>query len=151
MFIKLSRNCIIKRFITNHHRLLSSSKILNEGAQSISRKNKNKPESVKVSKDVVKHFDTPYRSAAFDFPKSLMLKKRKKSNDVFYVADKLAASKIIKEFKKDLPANKPILEINPGIGLLTKYLIQDTPNDLFLYENDASMYDELLVSYSSFY
>lgn len=56
------------------------------------------------------------------------------------------ASIIADILKKDLKPNKPIIEINPGPGLLTKHLINETENTLMLYEPNEAFYSELSVS-----
>lgn len=100
-----------------------------------------------TEKEVYKYYNYADRKVAHSFPETFFVKKRGKTPDNFYVASNLAASTIANSIKKDLPADKLIMEINPGIGLLTEKLITETDNDLFLYEAHEQLFDKLAVSF----
>lgn len=96
-------------------------------------------------KDVYKFFASPEKKVAHNFPESFFVKKRGKTPDNFYLAHKEAANIISKVMTNELPKDKLIMEVNPGIGLLTQKLIDETDNDLFLYEANEEMFDKLAV------
>lgn len=105
-----------------------------------------KRKSTKTENEVYKYFNYPERKLAHSFPETFFVKKRGKTPDNFYIASNVAASTIADSLKKDLQADKLIMEINPGIGLLTEKLIKETDNDLFLYEAHEQLFDKLAVS-----
>jgi len=138
----LSRKGLLNIFNSRHleifHRLLST-KVANE-LKSPKRK------SPVTGKEVYKYYNYPERKIAHSFPETFFVKKRGKTPDNFYIASNIAASTIANSLKKDLPADKLIMEVNPGIGLLTEKLITETNNDLFLYEAHEHLFDKLAVS-----
>lgn len=97
-------------------------------------------------RETYQHFSLKGKNEALHFPESFFIKKKSKIPDNFYIADKLAALKIINELKKDLPEDKLIMEVNPGIGLLTQMLIDETKNDIFLYESEELLFYKVAVS-----
>lgn len=148
--IKISKNLLkSSKLVEIYCRLLSSS---NEISSEIKRQNRTFKREGKVkrfleSSEVYKHFNNEERKKALEFPEGHFKKKRKTMSQEFYVADKLGAFKIIKHLKKNLPKEKPVIEINPGVGILTQLLINETSNDLFLYELDENLLSNLNVSF----
>lgn len=79
------------------------------------------------------------------FPESLLRIKRNPDISL-YLASEGSARIIADVLTKNLQKEKPLLEINPGLGLLTKLLINETENDLLLYESEPHFHPELKVS-----
>lgn len=101
-----------------------------------------------IPKDIFKSFDYPGRTIAFDYPATILKKQRKKSKvDALYIADQNTADKIFESITKNLPEDKLLVEVNPGIGLLTKRLIEKR-NKLILFESDKILTQRLNVSHS---
>lgn len=104
-------------------------------------------EEPKIPKDILKHYDNSDRKVALDYPESVLKKfNRRKKLDELYLADSNAADKIFDVVTKNLPADKPVIETHPGIGLLSKRLIE-TSNKLILFEPDKGLFQKLIVSY----
>lgn len=127
------------RYLETFHRLLSTK------AAKETKLLKRKGTAI-TEKEVYKYYNIADRKVAHSFPDTFFVKKRGKTPDNFYIASNLAASTIAKSLKKELPPDKLIMEINPGIGLLTEKLITETDNDLFLYEAHEQLFDKLAVS-----
>jgi hypothetical protein len=142
MLGKVQRFAVCTRYIESLHRCLAT-KTASEPKTKVRAPKKVTPVQ---EKEVYQHFNTPTRKAALNYPEEFFIKKRSKVPNSFYIADKLAALEIVKELQKDLPENKMIMEINPGIGLLTQLLIEETKNDLFLYEQDKNLFYKMAVS-----
>jgi hypothetical protein len=100
-----------------------------------------------VQKDVLKHFRHPDREIALEYPPTILVKSKKKIEGGLYIADKYAVDPIFDEVTKDLPPDKPIFEINPGLGLLTERLIKETKNLLVLCEPDKICFEKMRVSF----
>lgn len=135
-------NLLAVKYLDRYHRLASTK------TSGLLLKVQKKKNLTITEKEVYKFFSTPDRKVAQNFPVAFFTKKRGKSPDNFYIAHKSAANSIFKAMKKDLPADKLIMEVNPGIGLLTQKFIDETNNELFLYESHEELFDKLAVSNS---
>lgn len=99
-----------------------------------------------IQKDVLKYFSNFIREEALEFPSTILTKTKRKNVDGYYIADPVVVDSIAEVIKKDLPEDKLIFEVNPGLGMLTKKLIKETKNPLVLCESDKICYEKLSVS-----
>ncbi|XP_053670181.1 dimethyladenosine transferase 2, mitochondrial [Anopheles nili] len=76
------------------------------------------------------------------FP-STVLRRCSQITERFYVANRATAQRIAEVITQDLPADLPLLEVNPGPGLLTEQIIIRDVKHLRLYEADASFTSKL--------
>lgn len=89
--------------------------------------------NVKASKEILKHFDEPNCKYILScFPEKLL--KKKKNPDDLYISNEKTALTIANVLKEGLAPDKTLIEVNPGLGLLTTHLIKETPNDLLIFE-----------------
>lgn len=100
----------------------------------------------KVVKEISAYFGSPgSENILQSFPEKLL--KRKKAPEGFYIATESAAKQIFDALKSyKLQPDKPIIEVNPGLGLLTKHLVNETGNDLILFEPIESFHSNISVS-----
>ena len=73
-----------------------------------------------------------------------MLIKAKKSLGQNFLNDKNILKKIISVSKI---LHKDVLEIGPGTGNLTEYILNEKPNKLFLVEKDKILFDQLQLKF----
>ena len=73
-----------------------------------------------------------------------MLIKAKKSLGQNFLIDKNILKKIISVSKI---LHKDVLEIGPGTGNLTEYILNEKPNKLFLVEKDKILFDQLQLKF----
>lgn len=105
------------------------------------------PLELRIPEKMQNYFNNhPDRGILFKtFPEKL-LKIRKNLDLSMYIASDDSARVIADVLKKDLPRDRTLLEISPGLGLLSKLLINETDNDLMLYESDQYFHPYLNVS-----
>lgn len=90
---------------------------------------------LKASKEILKHFNEPNCKYILScFPERHL--KRKKKPDDLYIANETTARTIADWIKKDLKADQTLIEVNPGLGLLTTHLVKETANDILIFEPD---------------
>ena len=70
--------------------------------------------------------------------------KPKKSLGQNFLIDKNIIKKIVSLSKV---FNKDVLEIGPGTGNLTEYILKEKPNKIFLVEKDKTLYDQLKLKF----
>ena len=75
-----------------------------------------------------------------------MLVKPKKSLGQNFLIDKNVIKKIV-SISKIL--NKDVLEIGPGTGNLTEYILKEKPNKIFLIEKDKILCDQLRLKFQN--
>lgn len=99
---------------------------------------------ISVAEDVRRHFCTPeLESIVRTFP-AKFLRKQQRSPEHFYIANPLAASQIEPLLLDGLEDNRPLIEVNPGPGLLTQRLIDSgRVRDLRLYEANRNFVPSL--------
>lgn len=99
-----------------------------------------------ATKSVLAYFDVPERRDVLKrFPEEF-IKRKKTVSDGFYLACNDTARMIADALMKDLPPNRTLIEVNPGLGLVTEHLINEKPNKLVLYEPIAHFRPHLNVS-----
>lgn len=106
-----------------------------------------RPKTVyKLHDELKNHFVSPEQRALLDlFPEKLKRKKQK-GPEHMYLADPETASTIAHHLLLDYIGNVPIVEVNPGPGLLTKELLQrDIVTDLRLFESHRDFLPALEV------
>ncbi|XP_062564116.1 dimethyladenosine transferase 2, mitochondrial [Armigeres subalbatus] len=112
------------------------------------KQNSSKDESTKqsnVSARVAREMKDYFDSDQFDmvmnkFPASLL--RRTQVSEQFYLAAPKLAKNIAKWVTDGMGPDQLLVEVNPGVGLLTKELLKKT-NNLLLYETDESFAPEL--------
>ena len=75
-----------------------------------------------------------------------MLIKPKKSLGQNFLTDKNIIKKIISISKI---SNKDVLEIGPGTGNLTEYILKERPNKIFLVEKDKVLCEQLQLKFKN--
>ena len=75
-----------------------------------------------------------------------MLIKPKKSLGQNFLIDKNIIEKIVSISKI---SNKDVLEIGPGTGNLTEYILREKPSKIFLIEKDKILYDQLQLKFQN--
>ena len=75
-----------------------------------------------------------------------MLIKPKKSLGQNFLIDKNILKKIVTMSKI---LNKDVLEVGPGTGNLTEYILKEKPNKIFLIEKDKSLCDQLQLKFQN--
>ena len=75
-----------------------------------------------------------------------MFIKAKKSLGQNFLIDRNVIKKIVS--KSDI-FNRDVLEIGPGTGNLTEYILKQKPNRLFLVEKDRSLCDRLQLKFQN--
>ena len=75
-----------------------------------------------------------------------MLIKPKKSLGQNFLIDKNIIKKIVSTSKI---LNKDVLEIGPGTGNLTEYILNEKPNKIFLIEKDKALCDQLRLKFKN--
>lgn len=99
-------------------------------------KRKRRPKTVyKLHDELKNYFVSPEQRALLDsFPENLKRKKQK-GPEHLYLADPETASTVAKHILLDYNGNVPIVEVNPGPGLLTKELLKrKIVTDMRLFE-----------------
>lgn len=104
------------------------------------------PSPPKIPKEMQTYFDEPSKRFVFDSFPSKLLQKNRKSPDELYLANEDTAFLIADIVKRDLKSNMTIIEANPGVGLITNHLVNETENDIFLYEPKEHFHKSLNVS-----
>ena len=66
------------------------------------------------------------------------------------ILDREASKQLVKALKQDLKKDDLIAEINPGVGVLTDRLIEDTNNNLLLFEPRQIFREHLKTQYSQY-
>lgn len=100
---------------------------------------------VRISKEIVAQFSSPEQQAILkSFPEKYLRKKTK--SDGYYFAGEKTAADIADIITKGLKPDQTLIEVNPGLGFLTKHLIERTSNNLILYESTPNFLSGLEVS-----
>lgn len=102
------------------------------------------PSQPKAAKEVVnylKSLNQPHDR----FPPEI-LQKTRKAPDSVYLATEGSARIIADALKRNLKPETPLLIANPGSGHLQRHLIEETRNDIFLYEPNEFFHPSLKVS-----
>ncbi|XP_019554065.3 dimethyladenosine transferase 2, mitochondrial [Aedes albopictus] len=97
--------------------------------------------SARLGRELEEYFGPKQYGKIVDVVPSSLLK-RTQTTDRFYVASPERAKEIAKLLTDDLEPDGLLVEVNPGMGLLTKELLEKTDN-LFLYEADERFEPEL--------
>lgn len=108
-------------------------------------KQKDEKENPKLAADVVNYLkNSPeHEGLVKQLPKSL-LKKYKKPESMYLINKKTA--KEIAETIKNLLDNSPLVEVNPGLGILSEELLQVHRGPHYLYESSSHFVPHLSVS-----
>lgn len=95
----------------------------------------NEKEPPKAVSDVEKFIDSSpeYFQIKDKLPKSLL--KKFKSPESMYLINKQTAKHITKALESHLDKDCSIIEVNPGLGILTNELLQCQKNRIYIYES----------------
>lgn len=115
----------------------------------INRENEEK-KPPKVAADVLNFLQsTPEnRNIIEKLPKSLL--KKYKSPESMYLIDRKTAKEITKTIKNYLDKGSPLIEVNPGLGLLSEELLKCQGGHIYMYESLNNFSPILKVSINSF-
>ena len=103
----------------------------------------NKDHERKISKEMMTRLNAQgFSEIAKKFPVQIF-KKKSKAPDGLYIACDRVAAQMAEIILKDL--NCQLIETNPGIGFLSKRLMNGTNNNLLLFEPIESFHDDLTV------
>ena len=109
------------------------------------RKKRKSSTEPRISKDIQSYFSNKEREFVLkQFPDKL-LRKKIKTPENLYICDEGCAELIANYITKSDGYDKPVIEVNPGLGMLSKHLLKRTTNDLMLYENNEFFNTELNV------
>lgn len=101
----------------------------------------------KIAKEILNYFNDPERTQVLKgVPVKLLRKKSSTVNGLYLMTDK-TAEKIADVLVKDLKPHQTLIEVNPGLGLLTKHLANRIDNDLVLYEPLEEFHRNLSVRF----
>lgn len=134
-----------KVFNLKHLRNLSTK--LKENHEDSEKKTKKrvKPTEFKLSKDIQEYYNTPEKQEVLrKFPEKL-LRRKIKTPEHLYVANPNTAKLISSYLVQDIAKDKPFVEINPGLGFLTKEILERTENKIMLFEANESFTGNLKV------
>lgn len=99
-----------------------------------------------ISKEILAHFNVPDRQFVLKSFAADLLKKRRMVVQGLYIADRDTAEVIGNNVLKNLRPDQSLMEMNPGLGLVTKRLLNESENDLLLYEPSTDFHPRLKVS-----
>ncbi|XP_053613603.1 dimethyladenosine transferase 2, mitochondrial [Plodia interpunctella] len=94
----------------------------------------NEKKAPQSAPDVLKYLDSfpEYCTLKDQLPKSLLRKYKTPEN--MYLINKSTAEEIVTVMKKYIEKDCPIVEVNPGLGFMTRELLKQLPNHIYLYE-----------------
>lgn len=75
-----------------------------------------------------------------------LLKKKIKSPQALYLASSVTARIIADALKENLAPGQSLIEVNPGLGLISKHLVNEVDNDIQLFEPYEDFHANLLVT-----
>lgn len=114
-------------------------------------KSEEKPAEIKPSKispEILSYLEScsDYADIKEKIPKQFLKKHR--TSEMLYLVNKNTAKEIVETVKSSLGNNEPIVEVNPGLGLLSKELLIQTTCPIYMYENTQcfAQTDLILVS-----
>lgn len=101
--------------------------------------------SLKLAADVVNYLESSpeYEGLIKQLPKSLL--KKYKSPESMYLINKKTAKEIAKTIKRSLDKS-PVVEVNPGVGILSEELLKVHSGPHFIYESSTHFTPHLSVS-----
>lgn len=104
-------------------------------------------QGTKVSQEVINYLESSleYKNIINIVPKSLL--RKYKAPETMYLINENTARNITETLKKYIEKDAPVVEVNPGPGLLTQELLQCQKNKLYLYETSNHFAQLLKVSY----
>lgn len=99
------------------------------------------------SKEMQKYFESNMRKEVLTTYPEGLLRKKSAAPTGCYLTCKKSARIVADELLRDLPPKLPIIEVNPGNGMITDHILQNTKkNPIFLYEPESYFYSIVLVS-----
>ncbi|CAG4953924.1 unnamed protein product [Parnassius apollo] len=121
---------IIVRFASRNNPILPYSRLYATSKPKIEKE-------PKLSADVINYLenDSQYKHLIEKLPKSLL--RKYKTPESMYLINKKTAKEIAKSVVSYLDEDSPLVEINPGFGLLSEELLKYHTKHLYLYETSA--------------
>lgn len=99
----------------------------------------------KLSTEILSYFDDSDRTGLLrSMPEELL--KRKKSPPALYLASTVTARIIADALKENLAPGQSLIEVNPGLGLISRYLANEVDNDIQLFEPYEHFHANLAVT-----
>ncbi|XP_013170932.1 PREDICTED: dimethyladenosine transferase 2, mitochondrial [Papilio xuthus] len=91
----------------------------------------------KLAADVLKYLenDSDYSKIIEKLPRPLL--RKYKTPESMYLINTTTAKEIAETVRNHINEESPIVEVNPGLGFLSKELLQCTKNHLYLYETSS--------------
>lgn len=104
-------------------------------------------QETKVSQEVINYLESSpeYKNIINIVPKSLL--RKYKAPETMYLINENTARNITETLKKYIEKDAPVVEVNPGPGLLTQELLQCQKKKLYLYETSNHFAQLLKVRY----
>lgn len=149
MLSKSHLRLLFTKRVCGIYRTLVTETNVEENVEPVKKKTaRKKPtELQKRSKDIMSYFNTPERQHVLNnFPESMLRRKTKIPEDLYCTSESVAR-KIVDHLKQDLPPERPVLEVFPGEGHVTKLLLNETQNKLILYEPEGKFHKNLEVNF----
>ncbi|ETN67550.1 RrnaAD, ribosomal rRNA adenine dimethylase [Anopheles darlingi] len=143
IFCRLLCSTVFGRRLATHRSL--ATKVLKENAKTTRTKKPRTADTtasttvadpVTVPKDVQDYFQARDASVLSLFPPNL-LRKCSQNTERFYIADRSASQQVADVLTRDLPADRLLVEVNPGPGLLTSELLKKHKQNLRVYETES--------------
>jgi Ribosomal RNA adenine dimethylase len=137
-----ARSCLVRKLVSK-----TKTETVSPDVTPKPRKKRAPKDSIesKIPKELLGNYDSPEDIKVLaSFPDKFL--KKKTTSDIFYMANEKQASHIADIITKDLRPDQTLLEANPGLGFVTKHLLEKTSNNLILYESTSSFVKELSVS-----
>lgn len=142
LIILQSRSCLVRQYVSKT-KSETATRVVPPALRK-KRAVKDATES-KIPKEILNNCNSPEELRTINSFPSKFHKKRTTS-DIFYMANDKQACHIADIITKDLRPDQMLLEANPGVGFITKHLLERTENNIILYESSSSLVNNLSVS-----
>lgn len=100
----------------------------------------------KLPTDMSSYFNKADREGLLKSMPAKLLKKKIKSPPALYLASSATARIIADALKENLAPGQSLIEVNPGLGLISKHLAKEVDNDIQLFEPYEGFHANLLVT-----
>lgn len=98
-----------------------------------SRKTRRQPRKTESIKDLIQKF-------------KLLKKGSKGSSSKYYLMDRSIAETLVTYLKRDLGEEDILVDMSPGLGILTETLLEETSNSVVAYESNNKLQSNLVAS-----
>lgn len=135
----------LKRFKSQHNLIVRSLRLCySTGKEKLEKQ-------PKLASDVLKYLenDSDYSKIIEKLPRSLL--RKYKTPESMYLINTKTAREIAETIRNHVNEESPVVEVNPGLGYLSKELLQCTKNHIYLYETSSHFSPHLEVSMLNIY